>query len=526
MSKPVKEKCKLCKAEAELQCSHVVPRYVWKWLRRTGITHHMRSSADPNQRQQDGPKRRWLCTDCEQKLSKWENRFKKEVFEPATKVQKIGPYSGRGMLCALSILWRVGMQMCEHPERPKGQQGDARRKVERLLNAWRKELVEEKISPSTKMRLVKFGTTNTGLHGFGGRLNRYLTRYVGVDILWNEAGEICYVWCKLGPIVLIGVVEETPEVERLWVNADMIQGQAPKQNVQLPSALLEPMQNQTRKMEEMQSRMSPRQQAKVTEELQRIGISREKLEKTEQGRAMLADIRMYGRGAAEIGGTGKVVVRTQIRTLWRRNLEEERMKRSCVQGLRHFVEALSRGSQSVAGTWTAMKGLVETSLFVRALSTGQQEGANPRCMESTIVLRREAGGNMSADWWDERPRKATKKEARELDNDILQVSLWCDEINLESGDRSAGEHWFAVSAKTVEHLAQKLISEEAPKNPSEAEENLEKLMNLAITVWINAEWLGRAGSDPTTQPTATLSLERRRTRKKGQSRWKRTWTEQ
>ena len=65
--------CRLCYCDAELQESHVIPAFVFRWLRETGPTPHMRISDEPNRRVQDGLKYPWLCRDCEQMLGGWQS---------------------------------------------------------------------------------------------------------------------------------------------------------------------------------------------------------------------------------------------------------------------------------------------------------------------------------------------------------------------------------------------------------------------------------------------------------------------
>lgn len=61
--------CLLCKRERELQLSHIIPNFVYNWLKDTSPSF-IRSSQNPNQRIQDGPKYYLLCAECEGLFSK------------------------------------------------------------------------------------------------------------------------------------------------------------------------------------------------------------------------------------------------------------------------------------------------------------------------------------------------------------------------------------------------------------------------------------------------------------------------
>ena len=74
--------CRLCGAECDLQASHIIPAFVFRWLKDTSATGFIRFGETPNMRVQDGPTRPWLCAACESRLSSWETRFASEVFHP------------------------------------------------------------------------------------------------------------------------------------------------------------------------------------------------------------------------------------------------------------------------------------------------------------------------------------------------------------------------------------------------------------------------------------------------------------
>ena len=69
LSKLVFKQCALCASTSELQASHIIPRFVFDWLRDTSATGHFRSSQIPDLRVQDGLKPRMLCKRCEQLFS-------------------------------------------------------------------------------------------------------------------------------------------------------------------------------------------------------------------------------------------------------------------------------------------------------------------------------------------------------------------------------------------------------------------------------------------------------------------------
>jgi hypothetical protein len=81
-------KCALCDKEADLRVSHIIPRFVSIWLKRTSATGFLRGVKNPEQRMQDLPKFPFLCGDCEQNFSKLENYFAKNIFYPVLNEKK------------------------------------------------------------------------------------------------------------------------------------------------------------------------------------------------------------------------------------------------------------------------------------------------------------------------------------------------------------------------------------------------------------------------------------------------------
>lgn len=76
------EICALCNQESELRESHIIPKFVFDYIKETSATGYLRNVTSINRRLQDGPKRKLLCHDCEQKFSIAEKYFAETVFSP------------------------------------------------------------------------------------------------------------------------------------------------------------------------------------------------------------------------------------------------------------------------------------------------------------------------------------------------------------------------------------------------------------------------------------------------------------
>lgn len=99
--------CQLCKKETVLELSHLIPKFIFRWIKETG-TGYMRTSDNFNKRIQDGFKEYFLCANCEDLFSSDENYFAKNIFLPVVKADiKVLEYDHRFYRCVVSIFWRV-----------------------------------------------------------------------------------------------------------------------------------------------------------------------------------------------------------------------------------------------------------------------------------------------------------------------------------------------------------------------------------------------------------------------------------
>ncbi|TCU66915.1 hypothetical protein EV204_11325 [Tissierella praeacuta] len=77
------KECALCYKKSELKKSHIIPRFVTDWIKKTGPTGFLRGTeTDFRRRVQDRFKEELLCVDCEGLFSKSEKIFAEKVFRP------------------------------------------------------------------------------------------------------------------------------------------------------------------------------------------------------------------------------------------------------------------------------------------------------------------------------------------------------------------------------------------------------------------------------------------------------------
>ena len=73
--------CALCHKNAELELSHIIPKFAIRYLKETSIGN-LRSADNPNSTIQDGEKHYLLCGECEDRFSEYEKKFADNIFHP------------------------------------------------------------------------------------------------------------------------------------------------------------------------------------------------------------------------------------------------------------------------------------------------------------------------------------------------------------------------------------------------------------------------------------------------------------
>lgn len=108
--------CALYKIETDLRLSHIIPKFAFDYLKKTG-SKYLRTHKNPNIRLQDGTKLYLLGEKAEQEFSKRERWFANNIFFPYFKNErKEFVYDDNLAYFSISILWRVLLEQLSHEE--------------------------------------------------------------------------------------------------------------------------------------------------------------------------------------------------------------------------------------------------------------------------------------------------------------------------------------------------------------------------------------------------------------------------
>ena len=296
ISQPIFEQCALCAGSSDLQASHIIPGFVFDWLRETSATGHFRFSQSPNRRVQDGLKPRMLCRDCEQLFSSWEKKFSEECFVSINSGRARNVTYGPWMLkFATSVSWRVLRVFAANgglsgfPKHVEIQINDA-------LHEWAQFLLGHQPDPGPHEQHMFLADVVEGssISNMPPNISRYLARAIDIEVTHTQDSAISY--AKMGKFVLFGFVGM--KYPRRWKGTKLHvqQGRFGERDIELPSDVRVFIFNRARLAAAQYSQISEQQQTKIRRSYER---DLDRAARSETLRAMHHDVLMFGSGAFE-----------------------------------------------------------------------------------------------------------------------------------------------------------------------------------------------------------------------------------
>lgn len=204
---PIIAPCALCLETSPLLESHILPAFVYKWLKDRSITGHIRFSETPNRRTQDGLKKPWLCSNCEGRFSRYETHFANKLFHPWLKGQQHVYYDDWLLKFCVSVSWRV-LKYCKglNPNHVYSQEQESL--AQHAESTWRAFLLGQTPHPSSfEQHLLIFDTIEeTSVPDFPNNINRFLMGAVTMDIVGSSRSMMTY--AKLGRFTIFGIIQK------------------------------------------------------------------------------------------------------------------------------------------------------------------------------------------------------------------------------------------------------------------------------------------------------------------------------
>ena len=281
--------CAFCQMPSPLLESHVLPAFLFRWLKARSVTGHIRNTDNPNRRVQDGVKKPWLCRSCEQSFSRYETAFATKLFHPwLTGTQRVR-YEEWLLKFCVSVSWRV-LKHCRG-QNPKAQYTpDQATLLDQAEITWRAFLNGDVAHPGRfEQHLVIWDLIDsTNAPTLPHNINRFLSGAITMDIIGSDRTMMTF--AKMGRFTLFGMVQKgsaTWEGTKVHVRGGVVK---PGQ-MTLPAGLFDFICDRAAMADEKYSGMSnvqhDKMEADALRDLDRFAAS-------EQFAAMQADAAMFG----------------------------------------------------------------------------------------------------------------------------------------------------------------------------------------------------------------------------------------
>ncbi len=287
--------CSLCGSNSPLKQSHIIPKFVGKWIKETSPTPYLRFGGDMEKRQQDLVKMELLCGDCENRLSLWETKFAGEIFHPAAADKTMFRYGPWFVKFAASLAWRA-LQLKKTypiPEDPTvtAVYADMEVRLSQLL------LGNAKNVSSFTQHVYQVGELASPINPGSPNLNRYLARTPEIDFIRSDDLTEIMVYVKLPMFMFFSVGESK---HRKWLETSRIKRSGllrPKKHV-LDEGILHYLLGRSDRIGELFDSMSTKSKELANKALMKaIEEDPEKVANSKQMRALLADYEYYGEDA-------------------------------------------------------------------------------------------------------------------------------------------------------------------------------------------------------------------------------------
>lgn len=254
--------CRLCDNEAKLEISHIVPSFIYKWLKETSATGFIRCGLEPNKRVQDGFKEEFLCPKCEDLLCNWETEFSKIVFHPLVSKQAHKfRYSDWMLKFTVSLSWRVLKYMLEKHELPHLNESMLA-ETQNALHQWEDFLLGKTPNPGKfQQHVIPLDTIDSATRPLPLNINRYLLRSVDLDVV--TSGEQAYVYIKLPYILIIGFIHISSPNQWNGTKVHVKTGVLGGTDYQLPDFILNHLIEKSENSDKIKDKFSDKQNKKI-----------------------------------------------------------------------------------------------------------------------------------------------------------------------------------------------------------------------------------------------------------------------
>lgn len=283
--------CGFCGEQKPLRISHILPAFVYRWLRKRSGTGHIRNTDNANRRVQDGLKLPFLCEECEQRFSAFETAFATNLFYPWLAGASNVSYDEWLLKFCTSVSWRV--LKFARGQNPLARYSDEQKMLmDRAEAQWRAFLRGDIPHPGEfEQHLVIFDIVeSTNVPNLPSNFNRFMTGAVTLDIVGSERSLMTF--AKLGRFTIFGMIQMGTRWSGTKVHVR--HGHLRPKDISIPSGILSLFTEKAEHARAKMSEISPAQRDKID---RHVRENIDAFAASEQFEAMKADALMFGEGA-------------------------------------------------------------------------------------------------------------------------------------------------------------------------------------------------------------------------------------
>lgn len=281
--------CAFCQEQARLLESHIIPAFVFKWLRSRSGPGHMRSTNNINRRVQDGLKLPWLCAPCEQRFSRVETAFATKVFHPWHAGEQRIFYEDWLLKFCVSVSWRV-LRYARGLNKDTVYTPEQHRLMTEAELRWRQFLNEELPHPGPfeQHLLILDNIGESSIPDLPTNINRFLTGAVTFDIVGSERSVMTF--AKLGRFTIFGIIQEGPN---RWVGTKVHvkRGLLQPGDFTIPAGILDLIRQKAELAKNALDDLTSTQRDKIEDHLRR---NMDAFSRSDLFKSIDADVRMFG----------------------------------------------------------------------------------------------------------------------------------------------------------------------------------------------------------------------------------------
>jgi hypothetical protein len=285
-------KCRLCEQESDLQESHIIPKFIYAYLKDTSPTGKLREGENVNLRKQDGIKLDWLCKDCEATLSNWEKYFAETIFHPLQKNEVPIKYNDKFLKFCVSISWRV-LKYINEQGYISHFSNDIQTSIENALATWKKFLLNQAANPGIYEQHFYdlTGTIENSSLPTSSNLHRYLHRTIAINVVnWGPKAVIVY--AKFPGLILTGFINVDSRKEFSETKIHVTNGVLKYHKISFPQQLWYYINFKADKVKQIRKGMSQKQKEKVNTDFRKL--SPDEIIKSGTFQSLQKDIELSG----------------------------------------------------------------------------------------------------------------------------------------------------------------------------------------------------------------------------------------